>query len=276
MPTKLAAFGLIVSTFFYPFHSAYASDDNLQIVMVEDVNWGYLNPLRGDMSPSAANLWGDRTIDSATGMLVKFNKGFSSPPHIHNVSYRGIVIDGLLHNDDPSAEKSWLATGSFWTQPAGQNHITAASGDSNLIYLEIDEGPYLVQPSKEQFDNGEHPINLHQLNMVWLGHDESALIDSQNASIVHLWRNHVDGLTSGVLIKLASEFAGKILSDGNSLRSVVISGEVNLNSKNNQTLAILKPGSYFASNGRSAHWLSANSESILYLRYDGKLRIIDQ
>ena len=276
MPIKLSAFRLIVSTFFYLFHSAYASDENLQIVMVEDVNWGYLNPLRGDMSPSAANLWGDRTTDSATGMLVKFNKGFSSPPHIHNISYRGIVIDGLLHNDDPGAEKSWLATGSFWTQPAGHNHITAASAESNLIYLEIDQGPYLVQPSKEQFDNGEHSINLHQSNMVWLGHDESALIDSQNASIVHLWRNYDDDLTSGILIKLASGFAGKIISDGNSLRSVLISGEVNLNSNNNQTLATLRPGSYFASNGNFTHWLRANSESILYLRYDGKLNIIDQ
>ena len=276
MSIKLAIFGLIFSAFLYPHNLAYASDDDLQIVQVQDVEWGYLNPLRGDLSPSAANLWGDRTIDSATGMLVKFNQGFSSPPHIHNVSYRGIVIDGLLHNDDPGAEESWLSAGSYWTQPAGQNHVTAANGDSNLIYLEIDEGPYLVQPSDEQFDNGEHPVNLHQSNMVWLDHEDSALIESENVSIVHLWRVNGNDRTNGVLIKLASGFSGKIRSDGNSLRSVVISGEVNLNSSNNVILSALKPGSYFASNGNFTHWLSSNSESILYLRYDGKIGIIDQ
>lgn len=94
-----------------------------------ELNWGYLNPLRGKNSPGAANLWGDRTKDTATGMLVRFNKGFVSPPHIHNISYRGIVIEGLMHNDDPSAEKMWMLAGSFWTQPAGENHITAANGE---------------------------------------------------------------------------------------------------------------------------------------------------
>lgn len=116
-----------------------------RVMPAEDVNWGYLNPLRGDKSPGAADLWGDRTKNMPTGMLVRFNKGFSSPPHIHNISYRGIVIKGLMHNDDPTAESLWLPQGSYWTQPAGQNHITAANDEENLIYLEIDSGPYLVK-----------------------------------------------------------------------------------------------------------------------------------
>lgn len=118
--------------------------DDYSVIATDNIDWGLLNPLRGDASPRAADLWGDRTKDIATGMLVKFKKGFSSPPHIHNISYRGVVIEGLLHNDDPTAEKLWLTTGSFWTQPAGETHITAADGQDNLIYLEIDSGPYLV------------------------------------------------------------------------------------------------------------------------------------
>ena len=78
-----------------------------------DLDWGYLNPLRGDKSPGATDLWGDRTQNMATGMLVKFNLGFSSPPHIHNITYRGLVIDGLVHDDDPTAEAMWLPAGSF-------------------------------------------------------------------------------------------------------------------------------------------------------------------
>ena len=154
-----------------------ASESQLEIVLTENINWGHLNPLRGDKSPGAANLWGDRTTNTATGMLVRFNRGFSSPPHIHNISYRGIVIEGVLHNAHPDNEKSWMPTGSYWTQPAGHNHITAANGETNLIYLEIDTGPYLVKPSLEQFENGEHPINVHASNMVWLNQDESAQLD---------------------------------------------------------------------------------------------------
>ncbi len=102
---------------------------------------------------SAADLWGDRTKDTATGMLVKFQKGFSSPPHIHNVTCRGVVIEGLMHNDDPAAEKMWMSSGSFWTQPAGESYITAAEGKNSLIYLEIDSGPYLVLSAEKAFDN---------------------------------------------------------------------------------------------------------------------------
>ena len=50
------------------------------IIATDSIKWGLLNPLRGDASPKAADLWGDRTKDIATGMLVKFKKGFSSPP----------------------------------------------------------------------------------------------------------------------------------------------------------------------------------------------------
>ena len=130
------------------------------VISTDKIDWGLLNPLRGDASPRAADLWGDRTQDEATGLLVKFKQGFSSPPHSHNITYRGVVIHGALHNDDPTAERLWLSPGSFWTQPAGENHITAASGKENLIYLEIESGPYLVLPSDQAFDNGERPINM--------------------------------------------------------------------------------------------------------------------
>jgi len=60
----------------------------------------------------------------------------------------------------------WLPADSFWTQPAGENHITAADGENNLIYLEIDNGPYLVLAKEKAFDNGERPINIDERNLV--------------------------------------------------------------------------------------------------------------
>ena len=45
-----------------------------------------------------------------------------------------------------AAKEMWMPAGSFWTQPRGESHITAASGDSNVAYIEIEDGPYLVRP----------------------------------------------------------------------------------------------------------------------------------
>jgi quercetin dioxygenase-like cupin family protein len=157
-------------------------------VTIQSIKWGWLNQLRGDKSPAAGQLWGDRTDTLASGFLVKFNKGFSSPPHIHNVTYRGVVIKGLLHNDDENAEKQWLPAGSFWIQPAGEAHITSANAKDNLAYIEIQEGPYLVKPTDEAFDNGERPVNVDKNNLVWLNvNDITWITDDSNVQTAFLW-----------------------------------------------------------------------------------------
>ena len=89
-----------------------ASTMGTKVVLASEVEWEQLNPKRGDQSPQAATLWGDRNGTEATGFLVKFVDGFSSPPHIHNVSYRGVVIAGGVHNDDPEAKPMWMPAGS--------------------------------------------------------------------------------------------------------------------------------------------------------------------
>jgi hypothetical protein len=78
-----------------------------------EIKWRKLNPARGDASPQAGTIWGDQTKDGESGFLVKFVDGFSSPPHIHNITYRGIVIGGALHNDAPEAEPMWMRQGSY-------------------------------------------------------------------------------------------------------------------------------------------------------------------
>ena len=155
------------------------SNPTNQVFLASDIEWTPLNPARGDQSPQAGTLWGDRSKEVPTGFLVKFVKDFSSPPHIHNVTYRGVVIKGLVHNDDPSAEKMWMPAGSFWTQPAGEPHITAAKADENVAFIEIDHGPYLVKPADKAFDNGERPINVDRSNIVWTAQAEVS--DAQNA-----------------------------------------------------------------------------------------------
>ena len=253
--------------------SAFAAETTSKVVAADDIEWGYLNPLRGDKSPSAADLWGDRTKDTATGMLVRFNKGFESPPHIHNITYRGIVIEGAMHNDDPSAGKMWMPAGSFWTQPAGEDHTTAANGSANLIYLEIDSGPYLVQPSNEHFDNGERPLNLHKDNIVWLNSGELHDITAAGVSSTYLWGSSGD--MNGSMVKLPAGFKGTIGTRASEFRAVVIAGDVDYQSVEVTSPISLSAGSYVESTGTFNHQLvnEGQQEATIYIRTDSAYRV---
>ncbi len=247
-------------------HLSVAADPNLDIILISDVNWEQLNPARGDKSPKAGTLWGDRKGMAPTGFLVKFVDGFSSPPHIHNVTYRGLVIDGQIHNDDPSAEKMWMPSGSFWTQPAGEVHITAVKGDNNLAYIEIDRGPYLVRPTEESFDNGERPVNVDESNIVW--------IEQIEASLAYLWGKPQGSHIYGVLIKLPAGLSTKISNHGAIFHAVVIKGLLQYRVSETKFKNLL-PGSYFNAKKDSVHNVLINTaaESIIYVRTNGKLDI---
>ncbi|MDN2482949.1 DUF4437 domain-containing protein [Vibrio agarivorans] len=252
--------------------SLYAADNASKVVSADDIEWGYLNPLRGVLSPGAADLWGDRTTDTATGMLVRFNKGFESPPHIHNITYRGIVIDGQMHNDDPTAEKMWMPTGSFWTQPAGEDHTTAANGENNLIYLEIDAGPYLVRPSEERFDNGERPLNLHRDNIVWLDDNDLVDVTAKGVQSTYVWGSTSD--MGGSMVKLPAGYKGEIKTDASEFRAVVISGEFEYRSAEQDKLS-LTAGSYVESQGDFTHIIEnkSDSETTIYIRTNTKYQV---
>tara|TARA_B100001059_G_scaffold178277_1_gene178893 strand:+ start:1543 stop:2409 length:867 start_codon:yes stop_codon:yes gene_type:complete len=245
----------------------FADEHESKVIPANKVKWGYLNPLRGEQSPGAADLWGDRTADTATGMLVRFKKGFESPPHIHNITYRGIVIEGQMHNDDPTAEKMWMPAGSFWTQPAGENHTTAAKGTTNLIYLEIDSGPYLVKPTNKQFDNGERPLNVHKDNLVWLDKSDVSNINAKGVQTTYLWGD--TETMYGSMIKLPAGFKGRISTDADEFRAVIIAGNVKYSSKSNSQN--LSAGSFVESGGKFIHSLENTSDipATIYIRSNG-------
>jgi quercetin dioxygenase-like cupin family protein len=254
-----------------------------EVVLTSEIEWGPLNPARGDQSPRAGKLWGDRTGSGPSGFLVQFVDGFSSPPHIHNVTYRGVVISGLVHNDDPGAEDMWLPAGSFWTQPAGEVHITSADANSNVAYIEIEEGPYLVLPSKEAFDNGERPINVDKSNLIWLDASNIAWLDqagmppsADGPKIAFLWGTPQQDQLNGTFVKLPDGFTGKIDSHGSTFRAVVIQGQPSHHLSNETDVKTLKPGSYFGSEGETVHQVSCETgeECIIYVRTEGKFDVV--
>ncbi len=242
----------------------------ITVVPFSEVKWEPLNPARGDQSPQAGTLWGDRNGALPTGFIARFRDGFSSPPHIHNVTYRAVVISGLIHNDDPGAAELWMPAGSFWTQPGGEVHITAAKGEVNLALVEIDRGPYLVIPVEEAFDSDERPINVDASNLVWVDMDGT---DSKQPApkIAYLWGSLQDGLSHGSFIRLPANFAGTIRAKGATFRAVVVSGALQYSG---EAIYRLTPGSYFGSSEASSHEIEAGDiEVVLYIRTDGKFEL---
>lgn len=244
-----------------------------ELIAKSEVNWEHLNPARGDKSPSAGTLWGDRNGKQATGYLLKPKDGFLSPPHIHNVSYRGVVISGQLHNDDPNAADQWMPTGSFWTQPAGEVHVTGAKGENALAYIEIEDGPYLVWPKEKAFDNGERAVNIDKTNIVWLSASDLKWNgENLNVETAFLWGRPKNDHFYGCFVKLPTNYKGKLIANGNNFKAIVISGTPMYS--NGKGMKTIETGSYFGSKGSMAiHKIEANTkeEVILYIRTNGKV-----
>ncbi|MEL6803598.1 MAG: DUF4437 domain-containing protein, partial [Bacteroidota bacterium] len=170
-------------------------------------------------------------------------------------------------------EKMWMPAGSYWTQPAGEAHITAAQGEENIAYVEIESGPYLVKPTEEAYDNGERPINVDVSNMVWLDASETTLIDNSRASnmteIGVLWKEEE---LSGFLIKIPENLEVDISTEGTIFDAVVIAGRPKYDIDEE---AELDPGSSFSSDGHVIHRLYSppDGESLLYVRTDSDFKI---
>ncbi|MGD1848963.1 MAG: DUF4437 domain-containing protein [Salibacteraceae bacterium] len=240
------------------------------------IEWEQLNPARGDQSPQAGTIWGDRKGTVATGFLAKFVDGFSSPPHIHNVTYRAVVLNGLVHNDDPDAEPMWMKPGSFWTQPAGESHITSAKGEEVIAYVEIGTGPYLVKPIDQAFNNGESPVNIAAENIVWLTDKQSSWIAPKSkAAISFLWESAQEPGLRGIFIRLSKGFHGTIESKGAQFRAILIQGNLDYRMPQADSMQALDPGSTFYSKGPALHPLICSDahETLLYIRTDSALLV---
>ncbi|MEL6871064.1 MAG: DUF4437 domain-containing protein [Pseudomonadota bacterium] len=253
---------------------AYA-DSTTQVIPRSAVQFEPLNPARGDASPQAGVLWGDIEQNMPSGSLIVFADGFTSPLHIHNVTYRAVVINGAVHNDDPDAEFLWMGPASFWTQSAGEPHITAAkAGSRATAFLEIFQGPYLVKPTDKAFDYGERPVNLDARNIVWLGSNDITWITESVATkngsrveIAFLRGSPAADQRNGSLIKLPAGMKGTLRGTDAWLRAVVIRGELEYGTSDASTKTRLPTGSYFGANDGDAQRIAciADDNCVIYI-----------
>ncbi|MEM7296143.1 MAG: DUF4437 domain-containing protein [Pseudomonadota bacterium] len=254
------------------------AEPTVEVVTREDFELIPLNPLRGDASPKAGVLWGDLRQDEATGALIQFADGFSSPPHIHNITYRAVVIEGSVHNDDPEAEMFWMEPGSFWTQPAGETHITAVGSGGGLAFLEIESGPYLVRPAAEAFDNGERPVNVEARNIVWLTAADTTWVDGagdQAPDMAFLWGTPAEGQRNGTFLRLPASSEVRLVSGGSSMKAVLVGGALAHSAGALSSSRDLTAGSYIGSTGEAAHDLVCTSTGpcMLYISATGTYRV---
>lgn len=255
-----------------------------EFVLRSDLEFVPLNPARGNAAPQAGVLWGDIREDVPSGVLLKFAPGFSSPPHIHNITYRAVVISGGLYNGDEKAAKMWMGPGSYWNQPAGASHITAATKDAGATaFLEILEGPYLVQPTKLFFDNGERPINVAAGNVVWLDSSDVTWVEAKGASsaatgvkIAFLWGSPQADKKNGTFLKLPPRFSGSLRGNDSHLRAVVIKGRTSHQLPGKSEVSSLEPGSYFGSKGGITHRIAceAAEDCVIYVSTKGKYDVV--
>lgn len=254
---------------------------SIQVVTPDQVNYQPLNPARGDASPQAGTLWGDIREDVPSGVLLRFAEGFSSPPHIHNITYRAVVISGEIHNDDPEAENMWMGPGTFWTQPAGEIHITSARpGLGGTAFLEILEGPYLVQPGEMAFDTGEQPLNLVNSNLVWMSSEELTWIATRGnfqygPEAALLWGDLTPGRLSGSFVKLPQGYSGRLSTQDGDLRAIVIQGDLTHSIQGHSNAIELGPGGFLESQEGIGHSLSCNAgeDCLVYVRTTGRFLV---
>ncbi|MEM0989149.1 MAG: DUF4437 domain-containing protein [Pseudomonadota bacterium] len=252
----------------------------VEVVERAEVQFIPLNPARGDASPQAGVLWGDIRQDVPSGALITFANGFASPPHIHNITYRAVVIEGTVHNDDPDAENLWMGPGSFWTQPAGEVHITAVGPGGGTAFLEILSGPYLVQPSRQAFDNGERPVNIEERNVVWLdSSDVTWVAQGPNGSgpeMAFLWGTPADDQLNGTFVRLPPGFSGALQTNGVEMKGVLVKGALIHAAEDFSANRALSAGSYFGSEGDVNHSLTCGDAEacVVYVRATGKYQVV--
>lgn len=250
------------------------SEPAVTVIKLSEVKWEQLNPARGTKSPMVGVLWGNRTSPGPSGFLVKFVDGFSSPPHIHNIAYRGVVISGTIHNDEPNSADMYMSVGSFWTQPEGGIHITAAKGSNTLAYIEVDD-VFGVLPADQAFDSQDKVMNIDASDIVWV--NLPGIIPSTDVpKVAYLWGNSEAGEPSGTLVKLPAGFSGTINSYGSELHAVMIQGQTIYSILGESVVNTMAPGSYFGSMGESVHQVSCEGgdDCVIYVRTEGEFDIV--
>ena len=103
MKARIIAMALTALVAVNPTYAAGSQDNaSVNVVLKSEVKWEPLNPSRGDKSPQAGTLWGDRKGAMPTGFLVNFVDGFLSPPRNTLLSWSRGMPSAIIRSNEPS------------------------------------------------------------------------------------------------------------------------------------------------------------------------------
>jgi len=143
-----------------------------------------------------------------------------------------------------------------------------------MAFLDIQEGPYLVKPTSEAFDNGERPVNVDKTNLVWLNAcDIDWVTEKSNVETTFLWGSHEKNQLRAILLKLPAGFKGKIKNLSPNFRAVVISGGLTHQFSKKEAVNQLDAPSYFGAEENATSIISAKKETVLYIRSNGDFKV---
>lgn len=129
-----------------------------------------------------------------------------------------------------------------------------------MVYVEIDEGPYLVRPVDQAFDNGERPLNLGESEIQW---DSAESVGWSRApsglKVAQLWET--DG-GSGRLVRF--EQLGQFeLSSASPFGIVVVTGRATVG-------AVVEAGGFI---GATRAQIRVDASTTLYLRASARVEL---
>ncbi len=85
-------------------------------------------------------MFGSEKTPSA--FFIRVPPGFTSPKHRHTSAYFGVVLEGLVKNGPDVELAPELPAGSYWSQKAGEEHVTACLAKTPCLSFIVYEGPF--------------------------------------------------------------------------------------------------------------------------------------
>lgn len=117
----------------------------------EDLKW---EPLKGAPPGSGvmgAVLWGNLE-KGPFGILNKFPAGFKTPLHYHSSDLKAVIIKGAYIYVSESGEEKRLGPGSYFFEPAKDQHETRGAEDSETIFYVEGSGKFDIIPVEMKED----------------------------------------------------------------------------------------------------------------------------
>jgi len=124
---------------FIPAEAPGEGEPGMTHVAAADIAWMPMDPEHPE-GPQMALIAGG--MEGPMTALLRFEPGHDSGLHTHTSHYTGVVLTGTSQHGPSADNYTNLSAGSFWTQPGGEAHQDACTGEETCtLFIQMD-GPF--------------------------------------------------------------------------------------------------------------------------------------